>query len=226
MQSTAKNAHDVFWTIFMSTVAIWLVNNAFIPVVSAIKNAYDSDEPEDYRQEEYIKEFVTQLTGGIPFISPAIDATVAKAADNIKEARGLIPDKRWKRYAADMSPAGVDALERYINGTANSNPEMLFEALMIAAGIPYGNIKRIVVGGKAIAEGGIEEAGRMLWSERQLREETVFDSMAKRFYKPRPKSDDFERYTEWYGGLDSGQKRVFQRYSQEWYRKNIIEKGQ
>lgn len=223
-QSTAKNVNDVFYNFLAPTLIVWLVNNALEPAWSAIKSVIRPDEPEDYRPEELVKEFFTQMTGGIPLITNLIDAAVASAMDQVKEARGLIPDRSWQRYAADMTPAGVEVIEQLTNFAATGKPEALFEALMIFSGVPYRNIKRIATGVSEVKEHGAGEWRRGIWSERQLKEQTVFNSMARRLYKTRPNSDDIQVYKEWMSTLSEYEKRNFADYTKAWYRNYIKNK--
>lgn len=222
-QPSTKNVHDVFWSFAIPTTMIWMINNAFIPAVSAIKHFIDPDEPEDFRLEEWMKELISQFTGGVAFLGPIFDAAIGMAADSAKELRGIIPDKRWKRFVGDMSPAGADVIEELVRGFADKNPEALFDAIAIAAGYPYRTVRRAVTGAVEVARGGgAKAAAGMVWSRRQLREENIYDSMARRLYKPRPKSDDFERYAKWYKGLDKSEQRAFQKYTREWYKKKML----
>jgi hypothetical protein len=227
-QPTMKNLHDFFWTFFGSTFVIWMVNNAFVPAVSTAVSAVDPDEPWDTRAEEFIKEFVTQFTGAIPFLSPLLDAAVAMGADEIKEARGLIPDKRWKRYASEISPAGLDIIKTLIEGTANKKPEQLFQAITMMAGYPYGTLKRAVKGVAAVMDEGPGAAGKMIFSDRALRKENIYESMARRLYTPRPDTEksqphDFETYRAWYKTLNLREKAVFRTYAKRWYLKNEVD---
>jgi N12 class adenine-specific DNA methylase len=223
LQPSTKNVHDVFWSFAIPTTMIWMINNAFIPAVSAVKNFIDPDEPEDFRLEEWMKELISQFTGGVAFLGPIFDAAIGMAADSAKELRGIIPDKRWKRFVGDMSPAGVDVIEELVRGFADKNPEALFDAIAIATGYPYRTVRRAVTGAVEVARGGgAKAAAGMIWSRRQLREENIYDSMARRLYKPRPKSDDFERYAKWYKGLDKSEQRAFQKYTREWYKRKML----
>jgi N12 class adenine-specific DNA methylase len=222
-QPSTKNVHDVFWSFAIPTTMIWMINNAFIPAVSAVKNFIDPDEPEDFRLEEWMKELISQFTGGVAFLGPIFDAAIGMAADSAKELRGIIPDKRWKRFVGDMSPAGVDVIEELVRGFADKNPEALFDAIAIATGYPYRTVRRAVTGAVEVARGGgAKAAAGMIWSRRQLRDENIYDSMARRLYKPRPKSDDFERYAKWYKGLDKSEQRTFQKYTREWYKRKML----
>jgi len=224
MRSTPENAGQIFWNVFMATAAVWLVNNAYQPVYAAAKRALGDDEPQDWRGEEFIRELVGQYTGGIPFIGELIDAATAYAVNNAKEARGIIPDKRMDRYIGDFAPAGLEALERLIEGAKAGKPGMIFEAIAIGAGIPTRNIKRLYTGAEAVKEKGPQEWRRMIWSDRQLREETVYNSMARRIYGDGVKVEEFQKYKDWYAGLNSSERQRFREYAKQWYKTRIKEK--
>jgi hypothetical protein len=218
-RSGERNASEIFWNIMIPTAVIWMVNNALEPAISVIKFAAGDDEPKDWRGEEFIKELVMQYAGAKPFIGPLFNAVAGMVADQIKEARGIIPDKRWKRYVSEIKPAGLEGLENLIQGILELRPRSFFDAISAFAGIPSGALTRMYKGAGRMVEEGSPDIRRLFWSERALREESVFNSMARRLYKPRPKTDDTERYSQWYNTLYPEQKRLFRLYFKEWSKK-------
>ncbi len=226
VQGTKQNINDVFWNVFMSVTAVWLINNAFQPVLTAIKKARGEGEgEEDWRTEEWLKEFVSQYSGGFVFLGILFDVAIASAVDKIKEARGIIPDTRWKMFIDNVSPAGADIITGTTKWIKDNSINGLFESLSICFGVPYRNIKRLYEGIKENIENEDKDWRKLFWSNYRLRNECIYDSMSRRLYKARPNTDDLIRYKEWYESLDPLQKKEFNNYAKNWYVINIVEPG-
>lgn len=196
MKPTQENLTEAALYFIVPTFVIWLVNNAL-----------RFDEPEDYA-----KEFVRQFSGAVPLFGQVIDAATMSAVDGVKEARGLIPDRRWRNYAADLAPAPMSLIENTVEGIAYGRPLNLLETAAQVAGLPYAAPKQMVSGVKRVSEG--ENWRALIWGKGKTRDNSVFDSMARRALKPRPKSNDTEVYSKWYRSLSKEKKDQFRRFLQ------------
>jgi hypothetical protein len=226
MQKSGKNVHDAFWNIFVPATFMWMINNAFQPLVAGARAAEGDDEPQDWRFEELIREMAGLYTGSFPFVGQFMDAVAALAINNIKDLRGIIPDKRIDKYVGDLLPAGTEALERMIRGIQEGKWANELESILMATGIPWGNISGMLKGGKKMSEEGSSEWRSLFWSDVKLREETVYESMARRYWGKRinlkKRDEEFERYSDWYAGLDEKEKKLFNNYASKWYDRNYI----
>ena len=204
-QPTARNIAQAFWYFALPTMMIYIINNAFKP-----------DRP-----EEAAKTLVNQFAGGIPFWGQLIDALMAAGADEVKELRGLIPSRTWKMFADDITPTSLTPLVSAIKAAANLNPVAGFDAFMQFSGIPWNATKRALKGGKTAWE--TKDARYLIWSPEVLKEESVFNSMAKRALKPRPKSNDKQVYATWYRSIGPDKKAAFREYLKDFATKKAEE---
>lgn len=202
METTPENLAKIFWYFVIPTLIVYIINNAFKP-----------DRP-----EEAAKTTINQFTGALPFFGNIIDAAVAVGADRIKEARGLIPNKSWQLYASDQTPTVLQPLDAFgkavitMGGKKPLADKALagWDALMQLTGMPWNAVKRTIKGGKTAWE--TKDARYLFWSPTVLKEESVFNSMARRNYNPRSGTNDEDIYDKWYSGLDAIKKKEFNDY--------------
>lgn len=206
MKTTPDKMSEVFWYFLLPSIMVYLVNSAV-----------DWDDP-----EEMVKTGISQFSGGLPFLGQLLDSGIAMAADNVKEARGIIPDKAWRNYVMDLVPTSFQFLVDLGEGIANENPWQILEAGAAATGIPYSAGKRFKKGFDEIRSGGDWRA--LFWSESALKEDNVFNSMARRLLKPRPKHNDRAEYAAWYRKLSDSKKQKFREYLKKYSNKLNSEK--
>ena len=224
MKPTIQNLRFVFWTVLTSALIEFVIDQALVPAWTAIKKVAGSDDPEDWRLEEGIKGFASQYTRALPFYGQLVDALVALGVYNLKDLRGLIPDKRMTRFLLDFAPAGTQSIEDLGKAISEGDPRGVLEAIATARGIPTRTLMRFGKGAKEIAENGLGEWRKLFWSDYQLREETVYDAMARRFYYrsgPEGKQKELERMEEWYIGLHPLERKLFDQYRKEWFEKQM-----
>lgn len=225
LKPTVKNLRFVFWTVLTTALIEFVINQAVEPLWALIQKMVGSDEPKDWRGEELIKEIASQYTRGVPIVGQVADALVGYGAYRIKDARGLLPDERWNKFISDFAPAGTQSVEELVKAISTGDTRGVLEAIATSRGIPTKTLLRYGTGAKALQENGIGKWRKLFWSDYQLREETVYDAMSRRFYKlrigDRNKQKEFDRYLEWYDNLHPVEQQLFDNYRDKWFERYI-----